>query len=428
MKTYLQFGTIIRLLLTAGLLAMAPSVFSQSPALFSLSVAPELPVAGDTVTVSVVPANFSATTTMYTWSRDGLPVSGAGGLGRSALSISTDANQSQIIQVRVAVDPGAGFSPAEQSTTIYTLPSPSQQQEVLSALQSEFTLRASDTNPAPGETVTVEVVTFAFDKDAASYQWYVNGALQRSSSGRAQSRLSVAAGSEGEVKTVRVEVRTGSGEFRTKSVTLRPTSVAVYWWAETLVPYWYKGKALPSLNSRVNVIALPSVPSPSLLTYRWEFNGGLIPQSSGLGKSTFSFGLNLPVEERVSVTLKDALGTLIKTAEVNVKPVSPTVGIYAVQPLRGIVYENRLTDFSAPSGNSYDFLAVPFFFAREREQQLGYTWTLDGDAIVGTFAKPWLFTLTSNAGEVSLSRLGVAVTDLIKAGERASASFEASLR
>ncbi|MBI4132534.1 MAG: hypothetical protein HY473_00335, partial [Candidatus Sungbacteria bacterium] len=57
-----------------------------------------------------------------------------------------------------------------------------------------------------------------------------------------------------------------------------------------------------------------------------------------------------------------------------------------------------------------------------------YTWTLDGDAIVGTFAKPWLFTLTSNAGEVSLSRLGVAVTDLIKAGERASASFEASLR
>ena len=416
-------------LLTASLLLGAAPVLAQTPPIFSLNVSPDLAYAGDTVMVSVIPSNFSASSTNFTWFRDGLLVPDAGGLTRSNLTITTDPSRSQIIQVRVVVDPGQEFSPAEQSTAISTLPSPRQQQEALSGIASNFTLQASTESPSPGESVALEVVTFAFDKGAASYQWYVNGAFQKQSSGRGETRFTAAAGGEGERKTVRVDVTTPSGQFRSRSVTLRTTSAILYWWADTSVPYWYKGKALPSLNSQVHVTALTSLPTPELLSYRWEFNSGVLPQSSGIGKRTLSFALGFPVEEEIGVTITDALGTLTKTLHIGIRPASPAVGIYAVKPLIGVQAQRQAGDFQAPAGDSYNFLAVPFFFPREREQSLRYEWQLNGKVIPGAGVRPWRLVVKSNAGEQSLNnQIGVQVSDPVRGGERVSASLRASFQ
>ncbi len=417
------------LAILAGLLLFGASAFSQTTPVFSLALSPELPLAGDRLTITVVPQNFSATSTTYLWSRDGQTLTSASGLGRSVLTITTDPVENETIQITVRVNPGPEFIPAEETAVIATLPNPAVQQQALEELKSEFTLEASELNPNPNEEVTVRVKTFAFDKTAASYQWSINGVFQRELSGRSRSEITVPAGAEGTVKTVRVAVTTLDGITRTKELTIKTASASLYWWADTTVPYWYRGKALPSANSRVTVVATPPAGmNPNELSYQWQFNGSVIPQASGFGKNTFTFTFEFPVRELVEVTMRNLAGTFVKAAAIDVEPRAPTVAIYESRPLRGVVHERVLREFSAPSGDSYELLAVPFFFPEERVKSLHYDWIVNGERIVGTFTKPWLLTLRPNPGEITSNQVTVEINDGSRGGERTSTSVRADFR
>ena len=403
-------------------------VFSQTAPVFLLQSSPELPVAGDEVIITATPLNFEASSTAFAWFRDGVALSASSGLGRSTTTIFTDPTQNGTVQVKAIADPGPEVTPQEGTIAIYTLPGQIQQEETLRDIASDFTLEASNISPSPGDNVEIRVTTFAFDKNNADYRWLVNGVLQKESSGRGQSRLRISSGSEGAIKSVRVDVITPAGDVRSKSIDIETVSSPLYWWADTIVPYWYKGKALPSLNSRVTVAALPNTRNPNQLSYQWKFNDGVIPNASGFGKSVFSFTMPFAVEEEIDVTIKDIAGSFSKAAAIGIGPVSPSAGIYEVRPLSGIRYEKQLTEFSAPSGESYDFLAAPFFFSKERSKNLKYAWRLNDEDIIGTFTRPWLFTLKSNAGESSLNQLNVAVEDVIKGGEKIFASLRADFQ
>lgn len=424
----MKIAAIIAFGVAAGLVGFGYPVFSQTAPVFLLQSSPELPVAGDEVIITATPLNFEVSSTTFAWFRDGVALAASSGLGRSTTTIFTDPTQNGVIEIKVRADPGPEFMPQEGSIAIYTLPGPAQQEETLRNISSDFTLEASDINPSPGDNVEIRVVTFAFDKNDANYQWYVNGAFQKESSGRGHTRLRISSGAEGAIKTVRVDVTTPAGDARSKSITIETVSAPLYWWADTAIPYWYKGKALPALNSRVTVAALPGARSPNQLSYQWKFNDGVIPNASGFGKETFSFTLSLPIEEEISVIIKDVAGSFSKTAAVGVGPVSPNVGIYEVRPLRGIVYEKQLTEFSASAGDSYDFEAVPFFFAKTTEKKLNYRWSFNNQEISGVFDQPQLFTLKSKSGETSSSRIEIEVFDRNKDGERTFASFQADLR
>ena len=409
-------------------IASSLTAFSQTTPIFTLSVNPEVVIAGEQITVTATPFNFSAASTTFTWFRDGVELRALSGRGRATTTLATNPEQSETIRIRVVADAGGEFERAEASVAVATLPNPAIAAETLRTIASDFTLEASDQYPAPGENVEVRVVTFAFDKQQATYRWSVNGAEQASASGRGAYRLALPAGKEGETATVQVSVATPGGDTHQKSIAIQTVSAPLYWWTQTSVPYWYRGKALPSLGSEVRVIALPNTPNVNQLTYRWQFNGGAIPLSSGIGKRVFSFRLAFDVSEEVSVTINDAIGAFAKTATVSINPVRPRVGIYEVRPLRGVISEAEVNAFSAPSGEHYDFLAAAFFFPpAERGQVLRYRWTVDGNELPGAASTPWLITLESRAGTEADSRIGVEVNDARRQPAEAAASFRAVL-
>lgn len=411
--------------LSAGFLFSATAQ-EGAPAL-SLIVIPPMVFAGDQITVTAIPENFSATSTTFEWYRNGVLVPGTSGIGRTALVLSTNEEGPESILVRVIARP-PGLSPIDRTTVIQTLPGgPAQIQKTIEDLTSNFVLKASDENPDPGEAVTVSVSAFTFDTSAASYQWYVNGVWQKDASGRGKTSISLPGMKGGETKTVRVDATVPDGQVRSESVTIRPASATTYWWAESAVPYWYKGKALPAVGSRVTVLAIPNVANPSSLNYRWEFNAGLMPQASGVGKSAFSFVMTLPVEERIGVVMRDQAGSFGKSVDIGVRPATPEVSLYELRPLRGVVFETALREFSAPSGEPYDFIAAPFFLAGEA-RNLRYTWTLNGNDITGEFATPWLFTLSSNPNAPASGLLSVRAEDIAKSPNRAQASVNVQLR
>lgn len=405
--------------------AAAPAPLAPS---FYLSSSPGVPIAGNPVTLTVAPQNFEAASTTFTWFRDGVVLPAASGPGKRTIVITTDPDESETTTIRVVADPGPGFLVGDATLVISTLPNPEVLEEARRSAAADFTLEVSDPSPAPRTPIEVRVVTFAFDRGLASYRWTVNGVVQTQSSGRGRSILALQAGREGEATTIGVVVSTPSGEVRQKSIVIRPVSSPLYWWADTGVPYWYRGKALPTVNSRVTVLAVPNAALTDGLAYRWRFNDNAVPASSGAGRNTFSFALTLPVSETASVVITDADGTLSKTAEVAIEPVDHGAGIYEVRPLRGIVFERELRSFAGAAGEPYDFIAVPFFFPREREKGLEYRWALNGEVIGGEVREPWLFTLESTGGETSANQLRVEVADPQRTGERTSASFQANLR
>lgn len=428
-----QFSTtphrILLLLLAAVALAgwrMAlPNASGAVAPQFEVLIAPALPAAGERVTVSVLASNFFASSTIFTWFRDNAALPTVSGVGRSGISFATNPAASET-RVRVEVNPGAGFNRAEREVLITAIPNLKQREQELSEAGTAFGLQASDVNPNAGESVTVEVVTFAFDRTQALYQWHVNGVLDPAASGRGQWSISVAAPAEGAAKTIRVDALTPSGS-NSQSITLRTISAPLYWWADTTAPYWYRGKALPSRNGEVTVLALPGVPNPQQLSYGWSFNSARIPRASGFGKQTFSFPMTLPVSEEISVTISDG-GTVAKSSAIRIQPVSPRISVYEQRPLRGVVYERELAEFRAAAGEPYDFLAAPFFFPRTAAAGLKYRWMLNGQEIQGTFDAPWLFTLESSSGEASANELSLEVTDPQPRGERAFKLFRANLR
>lgn len=410
-------------------LFFAPQARAATTPLFSLSVSPQPPLAGDKVTLEVIPQNFEVASTSFDWFRDEAKLPRDSGLGKSKLTISTDPARTEILQVRVDVDPGGDFSSASQSATIHTVPSPRQQREAVANIASDFSLEASSLNPNPGETVNIAVVTFAFDKDEAMFEWRINGVDLREASGRGRYQIAIPAGAEGESKTVSVTATAPTGMEKTKSLVIKTMSAPLYWWAETNVPYWYKGKALPTMNSRVNFIALPNVRDPGEISYQWELNDSVATRASGVGRQTFALTLTLPVEERISLTMRDAGSGFSKTASFNIKPFLPLAGIYELRPLRGVVFEKRVSAASAPAGEARDFIAESFFFPLARKPDLSYRWSFNNQEITGDFNRPGLFTIRSNRGETSLdNQLDVAVADPAKGAEEASASVRVSFR
>lgn len=414
-------------------LAIAAATWAQTAAapttpLFTLSVSTQFPNAGEAVTLEAVPQNFTASSTAFTWYRNGARLDAVSGLGRSAITMPTEPGSIEVIQVKVVAAPGGSFTTAEETALITTVPGPAEIEQTLRTATSEFSLQASDPNPDPGETVTIEVVTFAFDKNMATYQWSVNGLRQPGASGRGQYRLALAAGKEGETRTVSVTLVTPDGTTRTKSIAIRTVSAPLYWWADTTVPYWYKGKALPSVGSRVSVLALAGVANPRELSYQWQFNGGIIPQASGLGKSTFSFAFQFPVREQIEVMMRNAAGTFSKSASLAMAPVEPRVGIYPYAPKQGGASRRLASEFSAASGEPHEFIAASFFFPRAEERQLAYTWNLNGKDIAGEPPDPWRFILTSNPSTPALDRLGVSVQSRAQPIQRASAGVTIELR
>ena len=415
-------------LVTALTATLAAAASAATLPVFSLNVNPDLPVAGSRVTLNVMPTNFTASTTLFTWFRNGVRVDSVSGVGRSAIAMATDPERQQTIQVRVTADPGPDYVQGEQSAIILTLPNPTQQEETLGAAAGDFTLEASKTNPDAGATVNLEVVGFAFDRAGAAYRWYVDGVLDRAQSGRGRPRATITARAEGIATSVRVEVTPAGGITRSKSVTIRAASAPLYWWADTSVPYWYKGKALPSAGSRVTVAAFPNVRNAAELSYRWQVGGGIAGPASGIGRGTFPFRIDLPIDATVSVSISDTAGTFSKTAALSIRPVAPEVGVYEARPLRGVVSERRVRDFSAPAGQPYDFLAVPFFFPKERESALRYRWIANGQELAGATTKPQHLILGNKAGESSETQVSIEASDGRAPAAQALALFRAILR
>ena len=318
-------------------------------------------------------------------------------------------------------------------SVILTAGKPAHAQASFPFTEFDLALEATPDYPSPGQNVRFTVRSVLLNLATSDITWYVNGAVVKEGAGL--SEMDVVAGPLGSEKKVRVEVR-GENEAVSVSGIIRPTEVELLWEADSYVPPFYRGRALPSAGSHVLFFALPrfqrpgaSLISPSDLLYTWRKNGKVIQSASGRGKHTVL--LDSPVlfgSDVVSVEVSTADGELRGLSSVRIASVEPLLVLYENHSLFGILYHRALGNQVTIPEVEATFSAVPYFAPVKSPDSgsLLYKWRVNNFALDSNTTRPSAITINAT-GSSGRAFIELALTHATNFFMSASGSWNVTL-
>lgn len=250
------------------------------------------------------------------------------------------------------------------------------------ALSSTGVLRYTITpeKPESNVPVTIRLTSYATDLGLAHIVWYVNGAVVQDEV--AGTEFHFTNGAPGTITTIDIVALLPSGVTFKEQLEFRPVDVDILWVADTYVPPFYKGKALPTHDASIRVTAFPfegTSTNPAAFNFTWTF-GDAQDVNSGLGKNTTSLMAPWPDSKTpVSVTTESALGTIGGKKTLWIKSTNPAVRLYRIDPLAGIRFGRSITSLTSTE-SEVNLRAVPYFFSNKDRLngKLIYTWKRGG--------------------------------------------------
>src|SRR3989344_3819496 len=147
--------------------------------------------------------------------------------------------------------------------------------------------------PEPLENVNITLSSYANNLDIVLISWFVDGKSAASGTGRKSFSLKAPAAGGETLVLVKIDFPEGEIELR---FPVRPSNTLLLWQAiDSYVPPFYRGKALPSPDSRIKVVAMPEIKigsgiaNASDMAYSWKLDYTNDQAGSGYGKSFFIF-------------------------------------------------------------------------------------------------------------------------------------------
>lgn len=438
MNFFIAMGVIIPLgIFGIFLLDTIPAAKGATTPNFQIAITPPLAQIGDDVIAQVIPVNFAASTTKYTWFINGAKSSEASGIGKDTYHfVASDTN---LAVIKVTVDPGPDFEALSQSA-----PFRAQDYSQLQNLggggtttgggeitpgglgtPNSFTLEASNDNPGPNENITVTLRSYSFDQSITRIRWSVNGTTVQGPSIGLTS-YSFTAGKIGSRYSIRATALLDDGTAAGQTIILNVSDIQFYWWADTYTPPWFKGKALPVIGSPIYVYAIPEAANinPKTAIYKWSMNDSVLPASSGQGKSVFQFTPQFPgVSERIGVSIKNTAGESIGEKTVVITPAVPQIAVYAVRPLEGVLFNQTGNLFGSKPEELADFIAEPFYFGVKTIQDLVFSWSFNNRPVAQIPARPNIFGIQAPKGFVADQFISVQIANPKQKNESVTQSF-----
>ena len=247
--------------------------------------------------------------------------------------------------------------------------------------QDSLSISIVPEHPKPYETVAVTPRSSLLDLFSSKVTISANG--QKVEEGSGQVTGYVRAGAPGEKTTIAVSVVSG-GTTYSKTIVIRPASVALVVEPTSTTHPFYTGGSLVASEGTVRLIAIPdfqSSPGVSVkneqLTYTWRLGQQVLQTVSGVGKSSVT--ATAPVRYRdatLSVTVTTADSTMVAYASTTIAPTDPLIKIYANDPLLGPLFDRALPGTLAMASTEQTFRMVPYFFASTPSM----SWSVNGNA------------------------------------------------
>src|SRR3989304_7885141 len=116
-------------------------------------------------------------------------------------------------------------------------------------------------NPAPYENTTITLKSYVYNLDSVMISWSLNS--KTAASGVGKKSFSATAPAAGGDTSIVATISLPDGTIESK-ITLKPSVMVLLWQAnDSYVPPFYRGKALPTPDSEVKIVAIPAIRTSS---------------------------------------------------------------------------------------------------------------------------------------------------------------------
>ncbi len=301
-------------------------------------------------------------------------------------------------------------------------------QEIINGVQNNIQISLSPQYPKAGDMVNVHLESYSTSLNAAKISWMIGGIVQKSGFGLVD--FSTKAGLVGSVTKVTAQIVTSNGSTVEKTITIQPVDIDILWQATSYVPPFYQGKALYPHQGLITLTAVPNVSANGNIAksigsyiYTWKKDGDVLGDFSGYGKDTFTLRgtiISRPFTIEVDVSSTD--GASLGSASVLVNPQVTQVAFYEKNPLLGVLYNKKLSNFTM-TGKELTISAAPFYFNTGSEPaNLQYLWSMNGNSITSQ-NDPSLITVRNTSGVSGSATIGLQVSNLLKSLQFSSNSM-----
>lgn len=276
---------------------------------------------------------------------------------------------------------------------------PAYAQTPLDSYFPALTISLSDEYPTPRASIVASVHSNTVDLRASEVEWYVDSTLITEGPGRTSTNLTV-----GEADTrIVVVATTPQGVVSTERV-VRPGSADILWEATSYAHPLYRGRRLASPGSTVKADArarlLDSegrrIPYADIV-FTWKKNDAVMQSISGRGRSQVTFPApQLFSTDTISVEAASLDQRTIARSTVRIRAEDPSVSLYRVDPLYGILFHAALGPSASIPDSETTVAAFPFFSTEPRNPSLEYSWKVNGQRVSPSVENPHYLTINAD--------------------------------
>lgn len=275
--------------------------------------------------------------------------------------------------------------------------------------QTDVSVESIPDIPGPYENVTLNLTSYATDLNRLQINWFENGVSKLSGVGKKQ--YSFQTKGIGEITTIEARI-TADGSILSKRFVIKPAGIDMLWEAtDTYVTPFYKGKALPSSEGVIKVVALPHFKNgsgetiSSSVVYNWKRNYNSVTDSSGYGKNVFLFKQSYlnPIEQIGLTAIDNSTGSSVKK-DVFIKTYTPKILFYEKDPLLGIKYESAFNEIGVTDAEK-TIIAEPYFFSPGNifSTDLDFIWKINGTTVTPPDVRNVLTVKSGGSGESNIT-------------------------
>jgi len=222
--------------------------------------------------------------------------------------------------------------------------------------------------PDPREPISIFVESFSTNLQTSTITWSEDGKIIKSDFN--ETTFQTIAPEVGQKKVITMTIEKSNGSIIEKIITFAPAEVDLVYEAQTYTPPFYKGGALFTSQSTLNLVAIPrfiseqkTLINPQNLVYRWKVDNRNVPSASGVGKNKFTYEgvlIQRPTNISVEVTSLDDLFQAKDSVEMTLQ--NPEVVVYENNPVHGVIFEKAIEGVFNMDREEISLVAQPFFF------------------------------------------------------------------
>lgn len=277
--------------------------------------------------------------------------------------------------------------------------------------------------PQAESRVTARLDDYAIAVPAVGINWYLDGELVPDATN--QRELTFTAGPVGSRTVVSVVSTLSNGAQISAEQTIEPSSIDLIIEAQTRTPAFYRGRALPSIGSRVNVIAITALADiipPENLVYTWRLNNRVLEGGMVRGRNSISFTMPQGRFATLSLEVKRPDEPPFARKIIDIPSFAPELVFYELSPLYGLI-TRAVSRELIMMGNTIAIRAEPYNLDLATYNAPSHLeWRVDNRIVQNPSSNPYNLPLEMRGGS-GISRISFHVRNILQVLQGARGEF-----